>query len=105
MWLGSLIEGVSSEDARKYDLIFSNHEQDAAHAAPMVKGAIDLQRIISIATIAVAGLLALAGVLAPARTARITDLAIGLSIAGLGGYRLYRARLRESEKTLETAKR
>ena len=105
MWAGSLTAGDASEDARKYDLIFNNHEQPAAHSAAMATSAIDLQKIISIATIAVAGLLALAGVLAPARTARVTDLVIGLSIAALGGYRLYRARLRESSRPLETARK
>ena len=92
----------SPEDARKYDLIFHAYEAPAS-AASQVKSAVDLQKIISIATLAVAALLAVAGLIAPAWTARITDLAIALIIAALGWLRLYSAHKRADTKTREGA--
>jgi SSS family solute:Na+ symporter len=102
MWVGTLIAGTSPEDARKYDLIFHAYEAPAS-AASQAKSAVDLQKIISIATLAVAALLAVAGLIAPAWTARITDLAIALIIAALGWLRLHSAHKRADTKTREGA--
>ena len=93
MWIGTVISGQQQANARKYDLIFRAPEQPAP-AAYQTKSAVDLQKIIAIATFAVAALLAIAGLLAPAQTARITDLAIAALIFVLGWLRLHSARKR-----------
>jgi hypothetical protein len=92
MWAGTMLSHASTADESKYDLIFSAPEQPAP-AGPVGGEAIDLQKIVSIATIAVASLLAVAGVLAPSWSARFTDIAIAMCLAGLARYRLHRARL------------
>lgn len=93
MWVGTVISGQQEANARKYDLIFRTPEQSAP-AAYQTKSAVDLQKIIAIATFAVAALLAVAGLVAPAQTARITDLAIAALIFVLGWLRLHSARKR-----------
>jgi SSS family transporter len=101
MWVGTLLSHVSPIEAGKYDLIFSGGEKLEA-STPAGTQAIDLQKIISIATIVVAALLAVAGLLAPSFTARFTDLAIGLCLAVLACFRLRGARSRSESKAVKT---
>ncbi len=104
MWIGTVLSGEQEENARKHDLIFKVHEQPAT-AASLTKSAIDLQKIIAIATFAVAALLAVAGLVAPASTARITDLSIAALIFFLGWLRLHASRKHTHEHMPEGAAR
>src|SRR5690348_8947715 len=104
MWIGTVLSGQQEVNARKHDLIFRTPEQPAP-AASRSKSAIDLQKIIAIATFAVATLLAIAGLVAPAATARITDLSIAALIFFLGWLRLHSSRRHIHEHTPEGAAR
>jgi SSS family solute:Na+ symporter len=104
MWAGTVMSGASQANFRKYDLVFGGQEQPAS-AASRSRSAIDLQKIIAIATFAVAALLGVAGLLAPARSACITDLAIASVIVTLGWLRLRGVRRRAKESLPEGAAR
>jgi len=104
MGIGTVLSGQQEVNARKHDLIFRTPEQPAS-AATRAKSAIDLQKIIAIATFAVAALLAVAGLVAPASTARITDLSIAALIFFLGWLRLHSSRKHTHQHMPEGAAR
>ena len=104
MWAGTVISGSSEANALNYDLVFKTQEQPAP-AASQARSAIDLQKIIAIATFAVAALLGVAGLLAPAPTARVTDLMIAALIIALGWLRLRGGRQQARESVPQDAVR
>ncbi len=98
MWAGTLLSHATAREGIKYDSIFSAGEQLRA-PAPVGGRAIDLEKIISIATLAVAALLAVAGLLAPSSAARATDLAIACCLAVLGWFRVRRTKMRPGSRS------
>ena len=89
MWIGTLAFRSSVSQTHRFDLIFAGHEQQ-----PRTSGEDPtLKRVISFSTIMVGTLLAVAGLLAPTRAARITDLLVALCLIGLGWTRRVRLKV------------
>ncbi len=87
MWLGSLASVSSEASSRSYDAIFGTPEPNPAPASVAGEHA-GVQTVIAFATLTVAALLGLAGLLAPTASARAADLSIAFLISTLGGHRL-----------------
>jgi Na+/proline symporter len=87
MWIGSMLFGNAQNEQKKYDLIFARAETTAS-ATPAGGEQRREAKVIILATAAVGMLLAIAGVMASASTARLTDIGIGLSLIALAAYRL-----------------
>ena len=89
MWAGTRLFHKTGHESEKFDQMFANRENESV-SAPAHAQTLDLHRIVSISTMAVGGLLAVAGVIAPVRSARFIDLAIATCFVALGLGRMLR---------------
>jgi solute:Na+ symporter, SSS family len=96
MWAGTILFRTSPEQAEKSNAFFAETKEPPARR---LEGALAQQRIVSYSTFTIAALLGLAGLLASSASARITDLAIGLFLAGLAWERLKASRRKEEDET------
>jgi Na+/proline symporter len=91
MYAGTLLFGTTGSQEGKFDLIFNKIEIAPAKGQGSGRK-LEQVRVISFSTVAVGVLLGVAGMLAASHAARITDMAIAISMIGLGLYRLGRAK-------------
>ena len=87
MALGTLVFGATGTQEEKFNQVFGQVER----AGPRARGRLDQARIIALSTIAVGGLLGVAGAVASSSSARLTDLGTAFLLLSLGFYRLRRS--------------
>lgn len=92
MWVGTVLFRTSPEQAEKSRAFFAEAQEPPAPPSRREEALRAHQRIVAYSTATVGGLLGLASLLASSSTARITDLAIGLFLAGLAWERLKASR-------------
>ena len=83
MWLGTVLFRKTGDESEKFNQMFR-------FPANALAQALDLKRIVSFSTIAVGVLLAIAGLIAPAKSARVLDLTIAACFVALGVGRMRR---------------
>jgi SSS family transporter len=89
MWLGTVLFRKTGDESEKFNQMFTNREEIRFPAHALAQ-ALDLQRIVSFSTIGVGVLLAIAGLIAPAKSARVMDLTIAACFVALGVGRMRR---------------